>query len=611
MAAFVKPKVYLIAETMINEDNVFAWLSDLGGESCLAHIDGEDKGKLIELCGRRCYKSFTPGLNPNVTRIRTDSHDYLENIKKSRHGSVMEHASLTFAVENCSRVFCYGEDTEILTINGWKHLKDIRDNEVLLTKNPESGMCRFSKNKKMHEFDYNGEMHWFESSQWKSPLFTDHHIQWCQKYDLRKFRGKKTKEISNCLEKIPYEKIRDKRIVIDHKINMDYIQDEDKITIGDYSYKLETFMFWLGIIATDGGVSNSKNAINIYQTKIRNLSKVRKVMDDLFGNRWKEYPGNFRIFDADLKKWVIKYIGRTNSARSLYRLLEFSDNSLENFYKGALLGDGNIHKTNEHEVLYCGTFNVAKDYQSILARLGKSSNIRIDNRVGSKHTLKSGQVIENKEIQYIVSVHRKGESLIKKYHHKHQYMDCKVYCPETDDGLVYVRNSGMAFWSGNTHELVRHRAGTAFAQESLRYVRLTDLNMYFPEIFSAFGTDKESAALKLAHEYMVYSENTQKALAEIFKDELDGNFHVKKKLTSAFRRFAPIGLATGIIFTANIRALRHLIEMRTDDSAEEEIRLIFGQVADIAKEKMPYLFDDYKETEVDGFTKYETEYRKA
>ena len=31
-----------------------------------------------------------------------------------------------------------------------------------------------------------------------------------------------------------------------------------------------------------------------------------------------------------------------------------------------------------------------------------------------------------------------------------------------------------------THELVRHRGGTAISQESLRFVRLTDLNWYAP-----------------------------------------------------------------------------------------------------------------------------------
>ena len=43
-------------------------------------------------------------------------------------------------------------------------------------------------------------------------------------------------------------------------------------------------------------------------------------------------------------------------------------------------------------------------------------------------------------------------------------------------------------------------------------------------------------------------------------------FHVKKEVTSALRRLAPIGLSTDIIWTANARTLRHVIEMRTAEA---------------------------------------------
>ena len=52
-----------------------------------------------------CYMSFQPGLNPNVTRVRTDMTEFIDNILKVVHGSVLEHCVYTFAIENISRVF--------------------------------------------------------------------------------------------------------------------------------------------------------------------------------------------------------------------------------------------------------------------------------------------------------------------------------------------------------------------------------------------------------------------------------------------------------------------------------------------------------------------------
>lgn len=102
-----EPKVYLLAYTHLDWDAASEWLAGLNGSGCINHIDGAEAEQLIELAARRCYKSFVPGLNPNVTKVRTSSDDYHKNILESLHGSVLEHATSTWAFENVSRVFTH------------------------------------------------------------------------------------------------------------------------------------------------------------------------------------------------------------------------------------------------------------------------------------------------------------------------------------------------------------------------------------------------------------------------------------------------------------------------------------------------------------------------
>jgi thymidylate synthase (FAD) len=101
--------VHLIARTTTIDEAVRKWLEELGvSEESVDRILDDTKTqaeKLIECAGRRCYKSFEPGLNPNVTKIRLDIAEYIDNILKVGHGSVIEHANFTFAIENVSRVF--------------------------------------------------------------------------------------------------------------------------------------------------------------------------------------------------------------------------------------------------------------------------------------------------------------------------------------------------------------------------------------------------------------------------------------------------------------------------------------------------------------------------
>ncbi|MYM18597.1 FAD-dependent thymidylate synthase [Brevibacterium sp. 5221] len=141
-----------------------------------------------------------------------------------------------------------------------------------------------------------------------------------------------------------------------------------------------------------------------------------------------------------------------------------------------------------------------------------------------------------------------------------------------------------------THELIRHRAGSAYSQESLRYVRLEDIPFWFPDWARE---DPELMERSLA--LLDQMEQHQAWMAQHFGlDEEGTNFSHKKHMTSFMRRFAPEGLATGIVYTANLRTLRHVIEMRTAPGAEEEIRLVFNRVGEIMRAEAPAIFADYE-----------------
>ena len=157
-----------------------------------------------------------------------------------------------------------------------------------------------------------------------------------------------------------------------------------------------------------------------------------------------------------------------------------------------------------------------------------------------------------------------------------------------------------------THELVRHRVGTAMSQESLRYVRLTDLNWYAP-----ICIQENAAAMTIFEQTMEGLSNLQKDLSELYELDTTNDFNFKKQVTSAMRRIAPIGLATNIGWSCNMRTLRHVIEMRTDPGAEEEIRIVFSKVADIAIERWPNLFADYSMDVIDDLPSFKTMNKKV
>lgn len=157
-----------------------------------------------------------------------------------------------------------------------------------------------------------------------------------------------------------------------------------------------------------------------------------------------------------------------------------------------------------------------------------------------------------------------------------------------------------------THEVVRNSIGNDLSQESLRYVRLNDLSFWLPPEIA-----QDPEATEKFVEWIKLMEGWQAWLAEHFKLAEMTDFNRKKELTSAFRRVAPMGLATGIVVTFNVRSLRWIIEQRTSRHAEHEIRLVFNEVARLARLEWPYLFEDFVVTEVKGTGEWVPAYSKV
>jgi thymidylate synthase (FAD) len=144
-----------------------------------------------------------------------------------------------------------------------------------------------------------------------------------------------------------------------------------------------------------------------------------------------------------------------------------------------------------------------------------------------------------------------------------------------------------------THEFVRHRAGVAVSQESMRFVRLTDLPVWFPE-----WALEDTELMHRLEEYIEEGEKLQLWMADHFGlDKSSTPFHEKKAKTSFMRRFAIGGHATHMLATINVRALRHIVYMRTALGAEEEIRIVCDLLATLSLAAVPNLMQDYHRSE--------------
>lgn len=171
-----------------------------------------------------------------------------------------------------------------------------------------------------------------------------------------------------------------------------------------------------------------------------------------------------------------------------------------------------------------------------------------------------------------------------------------------------------------THELVRHRAGTAFSQLSQRYVDESVAEYVVPGIINA---DEElfkdwCHTIEQVHAgYVRLSDALTVRMAEpqFAAKWCNGSQDTtarRKTARQAARSVLPNATETKMALTLNARALRHVIEQRGHESADPEIRRLAVALFYQAVCADPNLFNDYTLVPLpDGTAAVRTDYRKV
>jgi len=167
-----------------------------------------------------------------------------------------------------------------------------------------------------------------------------------------------------------------------------------------------------------------------------------------------------------------------------------------------------------------------------------------------------------------------------------------------------------------THELVRHRAGAGFSQISQRYVSGSVLRFVERPEYQRDGELHalfEERADRAAEEYEAMAGRLLER-QERGESLLDAQYKTdaRKKVQQTARSLLPNETEAPMIFTGNVRALRHIIEMRADAHAESEIRNLAVRIFLCLVTTDPILFGDYRlQSLPDGTHEVTTEHRKA
>jgi thymidylate synthase (FAD) len=143
-----------------------------------------------------------------------------------------------------------------------------------------------------------------------------------------------------------------------------------------------------------------------------------------------------------------------------------------------------------------------------------------------------------------------------------------------------------------THELVRHRAGFAYSQLSQRYVDESDACFVMPPAMigdEALQTAWRTQVTSALDSYVALVDSLMTRYAWV-----DDKVHRRKMAREAARGVLPNSTETKIVVTGNARAWRTMLELRSSEAAELEIRRVAVATLRVLQAEAPAFFSDFE-----------------
>lgn len=545
----------------------------------------------IEAAGRTCYKSEDKITNNSAS-------DFVTKIIKSGHESVIEHESISVRFI-CDRGCCYDDKTEVLTRDGWKKFEtlNLSDEIACLSDNNE---LEWHLPKAIQSYDYDGKLLRFSNTS-IDLLVTPNHKMWVFDHEKRSGKNKIWKFIDA-------QNLKNGRYVFSKKVSA-WKGIKQNVVIPPHPTKRLQFpglafghektgdLFeLLGLWITDGSYRHGKqngsgSCLQISQTKVDVQERIQELCSNLEISV-RKVRNEFRIDNLRLVRFVEDLFGigpKTFSAKIPNLIKESTSLQIKRFLRGVMLGDGNVHKENGHQVVYTSSYAFAGDLQELFLKIGLSANIRTIQPRERGEIL--GVKVNRCKVSYVVSVHgtkRSYPMLVRKCAKNFatpEVYNGKVWCATVPYHRLYVRRNGKVVWCGNSHELVRHRLAS-FSQESTRYVAYEeDVTFIIPPWIDDLEERKYSYC-------EINDIGNLWVSAMSYAEYCYVNLLHQGWSPQQARSVLPNSLKTEIVMTANLRELRWILKLRTSSAAHPQMKEIMVPLLMELQDILPEIFQD-------------------
>lgn len=346
---------------------------------------------------------------------------------------------------------CYDESTEVLTLNGWKPIKQIEKDDLIATLNDGIELL-YEKPTAFQSYWYKGKMLHVSDSKRVDLLVTpDHNLyvnlykranEWLG-YDLtlaKEVHGKRMKFRRNA-----QWKGTDSDVFVLPSINKK-INQFKTVATKPVEIDMNDWLSFLGYYIAEG--SSTYHTVTITQRDIKKSSVIAETLKRLPFN-FRKYGDHFKVSDVRLSSYL-KPLGKAHEKSIPPEFKQLPSEKLQILIDAMMLGDGHYTPTSAGYTTV--SRKLADDFQEILLKTGVSGTITEHETVGTR-----GAYGIRRHNRLVVSIINKNQPQVNyppsrgkgAAHTKWVEHEGYVYCLTVPNHIIYVRRNGKPVWCGN------------------------------------------------------------------------------------------------------------------------------------------------------------------
>jgi hypothetical protein len=356
------------------------------------------------------------------------------------------------------KIHCLTGDHDVLTINGWKSIKDITINDKVATL--DNGELKYDNPTNVMAYpDYEGNIYRIKN-QAVDMAVTGNHRMWISKIYGRKKTW--TEYNFERADKLVGKLVRYKKDAEwnknDYQFILPSIITKGNVVMNEKVVNMNSWLTFFGIWFAEGWASGDditgKVSIAINKQRVKDvLFNALTDMDIKYNiNNEKLHSSNQQLYrymkqfsvgaaDKKLPQWVF----------------ELSKEQSRILINGMLLGDGTFTK-NGCELYYSTSVELINQFQQLCLHAGWASIISTHLKAGNKTIIDGREVISNYDVLRASVIKTRINPCVNHSHVETQNVQeeslnlekCPVYCISVPSEVFYIRRNGKTVWTGNS-----------------------------------------------------------------------------------------------------------------------------------------------------------------